>query len=124
MLNPRLIGPLIRFFAHLVLVMRSLGQLVPDTAANIILQTYLGVLEQEGDHGLIAMYAACLREGNGEESYARILRCKWYQACPKSMITDAQPWIPAVRKSQRWRHYKKLSSTISMWPPSLPRLYT
>ena len=74
--DARLIGPLLRFFAHLVLVLRSLGQPVPDTAANIILQTYLGVLEQEGDHSLIAMYAACLREGNGEDSYARILRCE------------------------------------------------
>lgn len=73
-LYSRLIGPLLRFYTHLVLVLRSLGRPVPDGAANIILQAYLSILEQGGDHNLVAMYAACLREGSGEESYARFLR--------------------------------------------------
>jgi nuclear pore complex protein Nup107 len=73
-LSPRLVGPLVRFFAHLVLVLRSLGQSVPDTPANAILEAYLHILEREGNDHLVAMYAACLREGNGEDSYARFLR--------------------------------------------------
>ncbi|KAK8853177.1 hypothetical protein IAR55_003879 [Kwoniella newhampshirensis] len=72
--SPDLIGPLIRFFAHLVLVLRTLGQTVPDTSANAIVQAYLMILEREGNDELVAMYAACLREGSGEESYARFLR--------------------------------------------------
>jgi len=48
---------------------------VPDLAANIILQAYLKVLEMEGSDHLVAAYAACLRQGSGEESYARFLRC-------------------------------------------------
>lgn len=69
-----LIGPLLRFFAHLVLVLRTLGQDVPESAANAILEAYLRVLERGGHSSLVAPYAACLREGNGEESYARFLR--------------------------------------------------
>ncbi|WWC91661.1 uncharacterized protein L201_006607 [Kwoniella dendrophila CBS 6074] len=72
--SPELIGPLIRFFAHLVLTLRTLGQSVPDSAANAIIQAYLTILEREGNDQLVAMYAACLREGSGEESYARFLR--------------------------------------------------
>jgi nuclear pore complex protein Nup107 len=49
---------------------------VPDAAANAILQAYLKVLEMEGNDHLVAAYAACLRQGSGEESYARFLRCK------------------------------------------------
>jgi nuclear pore complex protein Nup107 len=55
-------------------VLRSLGQSVPDTPANAILEAYLHILEREGNDHLVAMYAACLREGNGEDSYARFLR--------------------------------------------------
>jgi nuclear pore complex protein Nup107 len=75
-LTGRLLSPLLRFFAHLVLVLRALGQSVPDDAANLILQAYVSVLQQEGNDQLVAMYAACLREGSGEQSYARFLRCK------------------------------------------------
>jgi len=30
----------------------------------------------EGSDHLVAAYAACLRQGSGEESYARFLRCE------------------------------------------------
>ncbi|KAL7418442.1 Nucleoporin nup84 [Cryptotrichosporon argae] len=69
-----LIGPLLRFFTHLVLVRRALSLSVPAAAANAIIEAYLRVLERGGEAGLVAMYAACLREGSGEESYARFLR--------------------------------------------------
>lgn len=71
---PDLIGPLVRFFTHLVLVLRSLGQDVPEDAANDIIKAYLHILERGGNDALVAAYAACLREGNGEQSYARFLR--------------------------------------------------
>lgn len=74
--NDRLVGPLIRFYAHLVLALRTIGESVPDLAANAILQAYLKVLEMEGSDHLVAAYAACLRQGSGEESYARFLRCE------------------------------------------------
>lgn len=69
-----LIGPLLRFFTHLVLVLRTLSEPVPESAANAIIEAYLLVLERDGLDSLVAPYAACLREGNGEESYARFLR--------------------------------------------------
>lgn len=69
-----LIAPLLRFFTHLVLVLRTLSEPVPDSAANAIIEAYLQVLERDGNDALVAPYAACLREGNGEESYARFLR--------------------------------------------------
>ena len=78
-LTPRLVSQSVRFFAHLVLLLRTLGQTVPDEAANTIIQAYLRILEREGNDELVAMYAACLREGNGEESYARFLRCASYR---------------------------------------------
>ncbi|ODN81544.1 hypothetical protein L202_01963 [Cryptococcus amylolentus CBS 6039] len=70
---PELFSSLLRFFTHLVIVLRTLNQPVPPSAANIIIQAYLSVLEKEGNDKLVAMYAACLREGSGEESYARFL---------------------------------------------------
>ena len=74
--SSRLIGPLIRFFTHLILVLRIIGQPIPIIPSNAIIQAYLQILEREGRDPLIAMYAACLREGSGEESYARFLRCQ------------------------------------------------
>ncbi|OWT37305.1 nuclear pore complex protein Nup107 [Cryptococcus neoformans Bt1] len=72
-MSPELIGPLLRFFTHLALILRTLSQPVPVSAANAIIQAYLQILEREGNDKLVAMYAACLREGSGEESYARFL---------------------------------------------------
>lgn len=71
---PSLVGPLLRFFTHLVLVLRTLSEPVPESAANAIIEAYLRILEHDGNDALVAPYAACLREGNGEESYARFLR--------------------------------------------------
>ncbi|KAK4685830.1 hypothetical protein P7C73_g4306, partial [Tremellales sp. Uapishka_1] len=85
--SPALVPHLIRFFAHLVLVLRSLSQPVPDLASNTIIQAYLKVLEAEGNDGLVAMYAGCLREGNGEESYARFLRAMDPNATREARMT-------------------------------------
>ncbi|WVQ84716.1 hypothetical protein IAT38_006873 [Cryptococcus sp. DSM 104549] len=71
--SAELIGALLRFFTHLALILRTLNQPLPDAAVNYIIQAYLQVLEREGNDKLVAMYAACLREGSGEESYARFL---------------------------------------------------
>ena len=64
---------MIRFFTHLILVLRSLGQEVPDVDANTIIEAYLTILREAGHDSLVAMYAACLRAGSGETSYARFL---------------------------------------------------
>ena len=65
---------------------------MPDLAANSILQAYLKVLEMEGNDHLVAAYAACLRQGSGEESYARFLRCK-LDGPRNGNETDPQQWI-------------------------------
>lgn len=80
----RLIAPLLRFFTHLALILRTLSQSVPVSAANAIIQAYLQILEREGNDKLVAMYAACLREGSGEESYARFLWCMFGLFIPRS----------------------------------------
>jgi nuclear pore complex protein Nup107 len=89
--RPRLIGPLVRFFAHLILVLRSLGRTVPEEQSNDILKAYLYVLEQEGNDSLVAMYAACLREGSGEASYARFLKGEWRVSKLTACDLDRRP---------------------------------
>jgi len=71
---------------------------VPDLAANSILQAYLKVLEMEGSDHLVAAYAACLRQGSGEESYARFLRCK-LDGAREDNETDQQQWTQVPRGS-------------------------
>lgn len=41
--------------------------------ANTIIEAYLTILREAGHDSLVAMYAACLRAGSGETSYARFL---------------------------------------------------
>lgn len=45
LINRRTLSQLLRFFAHLVLVMRLLEQPVPELAANRIIEAYVKVLE-------------------------------------------------------------------------------
>jgi len=92
---------------------------VPDLAANSILQAYLKVLEMEGSDHLVAAYAACLRQGSGEESYARFLRCTFdgpqeeteliHSNGPKCNAgieaTSAHASTPT--QSGRWRYCKR-----------------
>jgi hypothetical protein len=105
-LTVRLVGPLIRFYAHLVLALRTMGESVPDLAANAILQAYLKVLEMEGNDHLVAAYAACLRQGSGEESYARFLRCKYSESLFSSLTLMTQRWTRTPRRKRE----EKLSS--------------
>lgn len=111
-----LIGPLIRFFAHMILVLRNLGQPVPDLAANAILEAYLHVLELEGDDQLVAVYAACLHEGSGEESYARFLRSKSSDlSCFARSTLTAKPWTLLLQKRPDWERSTGRDSTTWTW---------
>lgn len=56
-------------------------QAPPVEAANVILQAYLDVLEEQGKSKLVAAYAASLGEQNGAESYARFLKGQSAPAC-------------------------------------------
>lgn len=70
----RSLAHLLRFFAHLILVLRLLKQPLPSYAANRILEAYVHVLEaNDQDEDLIAFYASCLEEESAVESYARFL---------------------------------------------------
>lgn len=82
-----------RFFAHLILVLRMLEQPLPEYAANRILEAYVSVLEandqvclspaypvelrltspRRQDENLIAFYASRLDSNSAVESYARFL---------------------------------------------------
>ena len=81
---------------HLILVLRSLGQPVPELEANAIIETYLEVLKAGGDDGLVAMYAACLREGSGEVSYANFLRSESFPY----QTSQSQPAKPTSHPRQ------------------------
>ncbi|VDB98104.1 unnamed protein product [Peniophora sp. CBMAI 1063] len=65
---------LTRFFAHLCLFMRMADeeQHVSPFVTQVILEAYLGVLEREGQRGLIAMYAGALGD-NAVDRYAHFL---------------------------------------------------
>ncbi|OCH90763.1 nuclear pore protein 84/107 [Obba rivulosa] len=63
---------LTRFFAHLGLYLRLLGEDVPAEAMRTILEAYLQVLEAAGQRELIALYAGALGE-NAVERYATFL---------------------------------------------------
>ncbi|GAA5888035.1 hypothetical protein JCM5296_005411 [Sporobolomyces johnsonii] len=72
--EPETLAHLLRFFAHLILVLRLLKQPLPDYAANRILEAYVHVLEaNDADENLIAFYASNLEESSAVESYARFL---------------------------------------------------
>ena len=70
---------LLCFFAHLVLFFRELGPVqgfedIPQGPSEIILEAYVRVLEARGeDKELVGLYAGCLGEGAGDESYAHYL---------------------------------------------------
>lgn len=88
----RTLSHLLRFFAHLALVLRLLDQPLPEYAANRIVEAYISVLEANNqvcaarpeaspdsdflaiqDEGLIAFYASHLNSASAVESYARFL---------------------------------------------------
>ena len=67
---------LIRFFAHLVLILRQLEQQVDEELANAVIQAYVEVLEREKKDDLVALYAAELNSNSAVETYARYLICE------------------------------------------------
>ena len=64
------------FFAHFILLRRLTEQEIDVDLANAAIQAYLDVLQTEQLDTLVAIYAAELREGTAEDSYASFLRCK------------------------------------------------
>ncbi|KAK4050269.1 Nucleoporin nup84 [Microbotryomycetes sp. JL201] len=72
--EPETLAHLLRFFAHLILVLRLMKQTLPEHATNRILEAYVQVLEaSEQDESLIAFYASNLDQSSAVESYARFL---------------------------------------------------
>ncbi|KAF5346850.1 hypothetical protein D9756_010620 [Leucocoprinus leucothites] len=65
-------APMCRFFAHLCLYLQMIDVIVPPIATQIILESYLQVLEDAGQRDLIAMYASALGD-NAVERYAMFL---------------------------------------------------
>ncbi|KAJ6546893.1 nuclear pore protein 84/107 [Mycena capillaripes] len=61
-----------RFFAHLCLFLQMIDIPVPPLATQVILESYLQVLEAAGQRDLIAMYAGALGD-NAVERYALFL---------------------------------------------------
>ncbi|TFK71838.1 hypothetical protein BDN72DRAFT_816969 [Pluteus cervinus] len=61
-----------RFFAHLCLFLRLIDISIPPLATQVILESYLQVLENAGQRDLIAMYAGALGD-NAVERYAMFL---------------------------------------------------
>ena len=69
------------FFAHFVLFRRQTEQEIDVDLANAAIQAYLDVLQTGRMDTLMAVYAAELREGTAEDSYASFLRCKLSSDC-------------------------------------------
>ncbi|CAH7674552.1 107-domain-containing protein [Phakopsora pachyrhizi] len=64
---------LLRFFSHLTLFLRAIGERINSDVANAIIRAYVHVLELENKHDLIAFYVSELQEESGVETYARYL---------------------------------------------------
>lgn len=64
------------FFAHFVLFRRRTGQEIDVDVANTVIQAYIDILQGSQMDQLVAVYAAELREGTAEDSYAAFLRGK------------------------------------------------
>ncbi|BGP56625.1 hypothetical protein JCM8202_000189 [Rhodotorula sphaerocarpa] len=120
--EPETLAHLLRFFSHLVLVLRMLKQPLPEFASNRILEAYVHVLEaNDQDEDLIAFYASHLEKQSAIESYARFL----LTFDPESDIHARQA---ALRKSRehglslsliaRRTVELILSSTLATLPPS------
>ncbi|KAM0749487.1 nuclear pore protein 84/107 [Meredithblackwellia eburnea MCA 4105] len=72
--DPETLARLLRFFSHLILVLRLLKQPLPEYAANRVLEAYVQVLEaNDQEEDLIAFYASNLDQESAIESYARFL---------------------------------------------------
>ncbi|KAG6828732.1 hypothetical protein H0H92_006920 [Tricholoma furcatifolium] len=65
-------APLCRFFAHLCLYLQMIDITVPPLATQVILESYLQVLEGAGQRDLIALYAGALGD-NAVDRYAMFL---------------------------------------------------
>ncbi|KAG6852732.1 hypothetical protein C0991_009470 [Blastosporella zonata] len=65
-------APLCRFFAHLCLYFQIVDIDIPPLATQVILESYLQVLEAAGQRDLIALYAGALGD-NAVERYAMFL---------------------------------------------------
>ncbi|KXN92482.1 hypothetical protein AN958_07429 [Leucoagaricus sp. SymC.cos] len=65
-------APMCRFFAHLCLYLQMIDITVPPLATQVVLESYLQVLEDAGQRDLIAMYASALGD-NAVERYAMFL---------------------------------------------------
>ncbi|KAF5319206.1 hypothetical protein D9619_008447 [Psilocybe cf. subviscida] len=65
-------GSMCRFFAHLCLFLKMIDIPVPPLPAQIILESYIAVLEQAGQRDLIALYAGALGD-NAVDRYAAFL---------------------------------------------------
>jgi hypothetical protein len=70
------------FFAHFVLFRRLTEQELDVELANAVIQAYLDVLQNGQMDALVATYAAELREGTAEDSYAGFLRCGYHIPLP------------------------------------------
>lgn len=79
MVSPDAFAHLLRFFAHLVLFLRAIdvenpSEDVPNGPADVILEVYVRTLEQRNEaKELVGLYAGCLGEGAGGESFAHYL---------------------------------------------------
>ncbi|BGP25923.1 hypothetical protein JCM10295v2_004866 [Rhodotorula toruloides] len=120
--EPETLAHLLRFFSHLILVLRLLKQSLPEYAANRILEAYVHVLEaHDQDEDLIAFYASNLEQQSAVESYARFLRTF-------GLDSDIHARHLALRKSRehglslpliaRRTVELTLSSTLATLPPS------
>jgi hypothetical protein len=62
------------FLAHFVLFRRFISQDVETEVANVVIQAYIQALQSCQMGQLVAIYAAELRQGTAEDSYAAFLR--------------------------------------------------
>ncbi|GAA99622.1 uncharacterized protein L969DRAFT_86891 [Mixia osmundae IAM 14324] len=65
---------LLRFFSHLILLLRALEQDTAIEASNYIIQQYIRALKTKGRDELVAFYAANLDDSGSIDSYGKYLQ--------------------------------------------------
>ncbi|PPQ84939.1 hypothetical protein CVT25_004452 [Psilocybe cyanescens] len=113
-----------RFFAHFCLLLQMIDIPVPSISTQIILETYLRVLEEAGQRELIALYAGALKT-NAVERYADFLVSLMLSADfteRRQALTRASEHGLDVGQVARVTAEKTVNKAFSMLPPMKKQL--
>lgn len=106
----------VRFFSHLVLFFRGLGQSqsiqqpnLPLEACTKVIDAYVQILQLNDEPELVALYASQLQADNAVEAYAQFLACEWFSNI--RILADGIGQTAISAESSRSERQQALSRT-------------